>query len=291
MKTINKFLVLKRACLSVLVVFLFSSCTENDRSVGSEPFSVRDFYTSFIIVDDGSDELYAKAQLTVGGPPSLDGTSYLDLSGGDELRLAHGLESIYDLDLTENIFEAAYEEKDKHYELSSANDVTLRGSFLFLFGTINQFGTFYSTSYPRSTSDEQIYSITLSRDGGDKIHTSSVAMPNSFDLLMPSSGYSVNRVTEPLELLWSDPDASSQIQISASISCLNGSYDTLIREVPSDSGGYIFPVGELDSMLVSGTCSTTITVAKVKLGSLNSAFLGGIIQGQQVRKVVIQTTD
>lgn len=285
---------LKLIFTSALMLALAACVDDDGNRVESGALSASQFYNSFVIVDDGSDELYAEAQMTKGSPPNQnsDEDFYIDLGGGDSLWLANGDESLYELDFSENLFDEALIQSDKHQRFRSANNVRDEVYFLFIWGFVVEWGTFYSVSYDRPKGEFDEYTISLVRDLGADIYNSSVAMPEAFEIASPSSGSSFDRSADEVEIVWTNISGiENQVQLTASTTCLDGSFDEITDLVASDLGAYTFSAGSLDSDILDGTCSTRITVAKVRFGDINPVFAGGTIQAQQVRRLTLSSLE
>lgn len=275
-------------CLSALLI----SCDEDEKRVGSSGISTGQFYSTFAVIDDGSGDIYAEAQLTRGAPAAADSEDglYIDLEYGDSLWLSNGSDSIYDLELSDHLFDQALYHSDKHEEFRSANDIRDEVYFLFVWRFIVEWGTFYSVTYDRPRNEENTYTVSLARDHGDDIYSSRVEMPSAFEIASPSTGTTFDRENEALEIVWTNISTNvDQIQLTASTTCADGSFDEITQLVAMDEGGYTFEAGDLDSELLSGVCNLSLTVAKVNLGDLNGSFSGGIIQGQQVRRLSLRS--
>lgn len=268
------------------------ACSGDDERVGSSNVTTSQFFNSFIVVDDGSDQLYAEAQLTKGGPPnqSSEPDFFIDLERGDSLWISNGQDSLHELDFSGDLFDQVASNSDKHIQFRSANNRRNVTSFLFLWGYIVEWGTFYSATYDRPVLEQDNYTVSLVRDSGDDVINSRVTMPSRFDIAAPSAGFTFNRVTEELEIVWTHQGASvDQVELSVETLCADGSFNEVTVPLSSDVGRYTFMPGDLNDMLLVGTCNVTITVAKVNIGDLSAEFRGGNIQAQQARRLSLRS--
>lgn len=122
-------------------------------------------------------------------------------------------------------------------------------------------------------------------DGGALNNT--VTLPPPFDLTVADSVTSFSRSAEDLALVWTGDSAGDPMHLHAAGDCIED-YD----QDMTDEGTATIPAGALVPVegLELETCDVTVTVVRVRLGTVDSAWYGGDIEGDQQRAVTISGT-
>lgn len=262
----------------------------DDNTVLSEGVATGQMYATFQVISDGDGDVYAKAQLTDGIPPlsAVDESTFVRLVGSDELWFSAG-DDLRDTDISDDIFGGFQDLEDVQAPFKSS--VTRRDShdFLYVRVIISELGTWYSARLPESEALE--YRISLFRDGDDgtSARDSVVILPEAFNLVSPSTSERLSRSEEDIVITWTNADAASSVEVEAITTCADTSFDSYSVMQTIDVGTLTINAGDLDSVLLSGNCSTTLNVRKVRIGEFDSRFIGGAVNGYQVRRMVFVT--
>lgn len=270
------------------LVLLLSSCDDDDKDIiSSENVSTGRMYATFQVVADGSEDVFVEAQLTLNVPPqnSNDEETFIRLDDDeDELWLSAG-ESIDDIDLADGDifgdFEDIFEKHARFEETVSQRDVY---TFLFEEVIINEFGTSYSAQLPVSEFGE--YRVSLLRDSLSSATDSIVTVPQNFSLTSPIANERYSRSADNILVEWTNVDAAASVQIDVNITCPENDFVSYSSTTETDSGSFTILAGELVTEEISGVCSATLIVRKVNVGQFDSAFIGGAVNGYQVRRRV-----
>ena len=273
-------------------IFIFG-CSEDasDDVVRSEGISTGQIYATFQLLDDGDGFVYIEAQLTDGVPPAdaNSPTTFVRLVNRDELWLSRG-GAFLDVDLSDNLFAGVDQISETHERLSETTRETERWNFLYFSNIINSFGNWYNGIL--LATDEREYYVTLNRDNeGVPANRSRVTIPESFDLLAPSSAAQFSRVNDDLVIEWNNVSTGYDVNIEIITTCSDFTVETYSETITNDPGMLVIPAGALASDDLVGTCSSTLQVRKVSIGQLDSRFFGGIINGHQIRRVVITSIE
>ena len=273
-------------CISVFVV----SCDEDDNTVLSDTVATGQMYATFQVVSDGGETVYAEAQLTKGVTPaeSDDDELFVRLVGSDELWFSAG-ESINNIDFSDDLFDTleGLDDTQARFNLSRSGRVIY--DFIFFRQIINTFGTWYSATLPRS--EEQEYRVVLLRKSNDIAENSQVVLPDDFSIVSPSSGAQFSRGSDDILVEWSMTESDVTVDIEVNITCPNTSVQSYSSPINSDTGSFVISAGELALPDLVGTCSTTLNVRKVRVGQFDPRFVGGAVNGYQIRRVVLTTGD
>lgn len=201
----------------------------------------------------GSD---AYAVLTVGGAFG----SWVDLEGDDQLTVSVGEgENLESLVLAE-------------YSLL----------------TMHSYSASFDADLPGSDFDLRFDRGTAADPAGAP--SSVVTLPEGFELTEPETGFEFSTSDEAGELVVSwDGTSNEPMIISVDGDCFSGYIETEV----TDSGTHSIPVSEfVDNMNDTMTsCSATVTVERKKVGTVDSAFDGGIATGVQKRTLSIEITE
>lgn len=287
-----KYKLVKLALVGVAISALVACYDDDDnKRVSSNGVATGQMFATFQVVSDGEADVYAEAQLTLNVPPAnaSDSSSFIRLVGDDELWLSAGPD-IEDISLEDNIFDSFRDIGDT--QTIFENTRTQRETYDFLFSRviINELGTWYSARLPQS--EEREYRVVLFRDRDDGVSArdSVVVLPEAFTVSSPVSGTSFSRSADDIEITWSNVDPLSSVEVEAITTCVGNDVDTfsVIEEV--DDGAITLSAGDLDSTSLSGVCSTTINIRKYRLGQFDARFIGGAVNGYQIRRVVIVTS-
>ncbi len=276
-----------------LAVASLVACDDDDDTerVLSDGVATGQIFATFQVISDGEDDVYAEAQLTLNVSPrnATESGSFIHLVGNDELWLSAGPD-IEDLALDDNLFGGFQDLGDSQAQFDTT--LTQRESYDFLFSRviINTIGAWYSARLPQT--DDREYRVALFRDRADGVSArdSVVILPDAFTITSPVSQSSLSRSSDDIEISWSNIDPSSSVEVEAITTCAGNDFDTysVIEEV--DDGSITLSAGDLDSTELSGTCSTTLNIRKYRIGEFDSRFIGGTVNGYQIRRIVIQTT-
>lgn len=207
--------------------------------------------------------MYTSVQLTRDGAPSEENSSdeYIELSRGDELWFTSDV--IRDLEVQGNLFEALPEVADTQ-ELA-VSSTRYYEPFFYFWSLLVPVQVHYEGSLV-GTEEGTTYTLSLLReDAKDE----------------PESNDSFSRSSDPIRIEWPQVDDDAIVQVAADVSCPNGEFDSYAASQIADQGHLELAAGELGAMEVSGTCSTTLTVAKFELGELDTGFVHGVISGHQ----------
>lgn len=266
---------------------LFIACYDDDNTVNSDGVATGQIYATFQIIADGDDYVYAEAQLTDGIPPlnTEDEATFVQLVGNDELWLSAG-EDLREVDISDDIFGSFSDLEDTQAPFKSASRRRESYDFLFSRVIINELGTWYSARLPESEEREYHISLFRDRDDGTTARDSIVTLPESFNVTSPVSGDRMSRSGDDIVVQWSNADSVSSIEVEANTTCQGNSFDSVSVSDNIDVGMLTISAGVLDSELLSGTCSTTLNVRKIRVGQFDSKFIGGAVNGYQIRRIV-----
>lgn len=133
--------------------------------------------------------------------------------------------------------------------------------------------------------EEGLYTVSLLREPGLDALNSSVKMPAPFDLLAPTPQAQLSRSSDPLIVEWVSNSSSASVELNVTTVCAQKIQHQYRTTLSRDEGYAELEPGEIDAPALEGQCSTSVTVAKVQVGQLDSAYAGGSITARQVRSV------
>ena len=293
-----KNLLFKKTLGIVSVLVMLTACVDDYSDfVFSDSVATFDIYATYQVISDGYGDVYVEAQLTRGIAPSEsdDTDTFIRLSKGDELWVSHG-DSLLDVNLSDGLLAELPRVSETQVKLEETNvggqAYIFNPFYVFLFDRviINVIGDWYFGRIAES--ENNVYRVSLLRDsGGLSADDSYVSLPLSFMLNEPVSGQTYSRSADDIFVRWNTTEADIAVEVAATTTCADHEVDTYSITLDSDTGEYTIPAGELDSPLLDGTCSTTINVRKISNGVLDSKYAAGIINGFQIRRQVINTTN
>ena len=239
-------------------LFLSSTLGVACADVKSSAVMTEGMYLTYKVMSEGegtgSD---ANAVLNVGGAFG----SWVDLEGDDQLRVTVG-----------------EGENEESLVLAKSSLLTLH-SYSASFGT-DAAGSAFDLSFDRG----------MAADDPTGAPSSVVTLPEGFELTEPEAGFEVSTSAEDDELVVSwDSTSNEPMTISVDGDCFSGYLET----ETSDSGTHSIPISDfVDNMYDEMTsCTATITVERKKVGTVDSAFDGGIATGVQKRTLAIEITE
>ncbi len=278
---------MKFSTLTVFFCILFlSACDDDDPEIiSSENIATGRMYATFQVVADGSEEVYAEAQLTLDVPPQSieDEETFIRLQSDDELWLSAG-ESIAEITSDEDIFGSFEDIFEKHERFEETVRQEEIYSFLFDQLIISEFGTWYAAQL--AVSDDREYRFSLIRDSMSSAIDSVVTVPENFSLISPSANGRFSRSEDDIFIEWTNVDPTASVQIDVNITCPDNDFVSYSSAQEIDSGSFTILAGELVADEISGVCSGTLIVRKVKVGQFDTRFVGGAVNGYQVRRSV-----
>jgi len=177
----------------------------------------------------------------------------VDLASGDKLQVTSGSTSI-DLQRDTDILDIDYE---------GSMDIVASGSE---------------------------FTLAFIRDNKEDAPNSKVALPDSFEPILPLSEQSF-RFTDPISMAWTPKQDNAVIDISVTSVCKDSTdTDVNINSGSTkivDSGAYVFnhTATAFDAIDKAKGCTTTVTMKREVTGTLDSGFTGGFIRASQVRTV------
>ena len=283
---------LNQNLLFAFTSLLITSCSLEDESIDSNEVRTSQMFATFQVVSDSSEnDVYVEAQLSRSELPSQedDPDVFVRLVGEDQLWFSTG-PSLLDVNLNDDLFSSFEALNDNHVRLETSETEVEVYFFIFFRSIINTVGTWYSARLPQNESGE--YRVSLLRNTeGATADQSTVTLPESFTILEPLANDSFSRSGDDIAVIWDNVDPNANLEIEAVTTCSDLRSSSFMDTQLDDSGIYIINAGDLANSALSGECTTTINVRKTRLGNLDSKFFGGIIQGYQIRRVVVRTLD
>lgn len=268
---------------------LAAGCGSGDDPINSNAVTTSDLTARYQVVQDESQRVTAEAQFTTLRASTSDDRNAelraVTLVRQDQLWLSRGEkieDNVVDGDLFESL--ANFSDGQNEFQVATASSLT------FLFGPVNYRLDWYSATL--ESDDDRAYRISLYRTGSAPAENSYVVLPKPYDLIEPLLSDTFSRSIDNIEVLWEVSDEINiTIDIHADTFCPGGGSYSLSETLTEDTGRYVFRAGDIASDLLSGTCNTTLTVAKVALGELDPLLRSGLIEGRQVRSVGFRTID
>ncbi len=275
----------------------FMGCSDSDNieTVHSDAVATNEIYALLQVVADGEGYVHAEAQLTRGAPPAdVTDATFVKLVDDDELWLSAGPD-IESITFTDDIF-GGFSDLDESQALFFEAQNASNESYEFLFIRVVSIedGRWYSARLP--VSEEREYRVALFRntDIGTSARDSVVVLPLAYEITSPAiqtPPLEFSRSTDDILIEWDVIDTSATVELEANTTCLDDAVDSFGVSGLVDDGSLTISSGDLDSELLNGSCSTTLNIRKARLGQLDARFNGGIVQGYEVRSVVITTVD
>jgi hypothetical protein len=272
----------------MLLAILLSACNSGDSVVSSSNIATNEIYSTMELHADGSGMVYVGVQLTKDQPPSDTSSSdeYIELSAADELWFTSGV-NMRDLEIEGDLFDALAHVA-KTQELVEGTTRFLDEGFFW--SRLFPIQTYYDGSL-EVAEEGATYTVSLLREGGIDAKSSTVTMPFPFEIVAPLPGETYSRSQDSILVEWLPFGADVQVELEANTSCPDGSVDSYTTTQAVDNGFLLLNAGDLMSDNLSGSCSTSLTLAKSRLGQPDPAFVGGFISAHQVRTVSVTTTD
>jgi hypothetical protein len=264
----------------VLVIFLAAGCHEDEPdTVGSSDVTTGQIYVDAHFTSNGTDDTFITVQLLEGGPASQ---TQVELEGGDELW-GSADQSLASDSTSGDLFGGLEELASRHHKLHRVDGTFFEFEFLFLEFIIKG-DILYTTTLPH---DDEVstYYLSFLRPNGTEAPDSMVSLPPAFNVTAPLASDTLSRAV-PILVTWEPSGSADEVELTVSLSCINGDTDTISITGLIDDGA-----DSLDASGMSGNCSTTVEVAKARLGTLDSGIGSGRIVGHQVRRVTFTTTD
>ncbi len=276
----------------LLMVSLITACgDDSDPQVRSDSVATGQMFATFQVISDGEDYVYAEAQLTRNVPPLnvSNSTDFIHLVDNDELWLSAGPD-IEAIAIEDNIFGAFRDLENTQAEFQQSYSQRESYDFLFSRVIINELGTWYSARLPQSAEREYRVALFRHQDTGTPARDSVVTLPPPYNVTSPISGSQLSRSTDDIDITWNDIDPLSSVEVETVTTCANNNVETFATTELSDDGAITIAAGELTADTLTGTCSTTINIRKIRIGQFDARFIGGTVNGYQIRRMVIVTT-
>lgn len=279
------------AFITLATAFIGACDDDSDPQIRSDSVATGQMFATFQVVSDGEDNVYAEAQLTYNVPPLnvSNSTDFIQLVANDELWLSAGPD-IEAVAIDDNIFGAFRDLDDTQATFNQSYSQRESYDFLFSRVIINELGTWYSARLPQSAEREYHVSLFRNNNIGTDARNSSVTLPEPFTVTAPVSGARLSRSSDDIDITWNSIDADSTVEMEAITTCSSSNVETYSTTENSDDGSITIPAGDLDLPSLTGTCSTTINLRKIRIGNFDARFIGGAVNGYQIRRIVIVTT-
>ncbi|WNO10142.1 hypothetical protein [Teredinibacter sp. KSP-S5-2] len=281
----------KTLMLGLPLCFSLYGCDDTDDNtnrVDSDYVATGDIYATIQVVADEGDTIYAETQLTKGVPPSYSGKIYVQLVNSDELWFSAG-DNISAIDLSDDFFGEFAQFPDTQDRFYQAKTTSERYGFLWDKVIINEYGTWYSAELPKKEQTE--FTISLLRDHKTSAVNSMVKIPGDFQLIQPQSIESFSRSTDDIVVEWNNLESDTQVEVEAVTTCSDYSVETYSQLFDTDLGSATITAGSLQDVSLVGDCTTTLNLRKIKIGQFDSKFIGGTINGYQIRRVSLVTSN
>ncbi|MFT7560106.1 MAG: hypothetical protein ACI93R_002021 [Flavobacteriales bacterium] len=160
------------------------------------------------------------------------------------------------------------------------------GNWSFLVADqVHYFGTL------ENVDEAEQYTGSLLRSEENDALESVVTMPLSFDITSPVAGTTFSLMNDEISIEWNAAEDNLTVEASVETNCINGRQDTYSVILSIDDGELILAVGDLDSLELAGSCSSTLTILKTRFGRLDTRYDGGFISASQARSVFLRTTE
>lgn len=272
-----------QGCLAVALGVVLGACGA-DTVVSSTRISTGQMQATLEVYSDGDDSAYASAQL-LNEHSETSGDEYVELLEGDELWFTTGVnlrEETLGSDWFESLAELA------HTQQLLAGTTRYR-YHAFIFWSVLRADKVHYNGQLQDVPDGARYTISLLRESKTEALESTVTMPRAFDLLSPTSDQTLSRSSDPVQLEWLPTASDVTVEVNVTTTCADDSEYQYRTTVDEDTGALQIEAGDIDAERLSGSCSTTVTLTKARLGQLDSAYAGGSISARQVRTVTFKT--
>ncbi|WP_139309829.1 hypothetical protein [Teredinibacter haidensis] len=282
-----------KSALTLALGVMLSACSGDDGDiiVSSTNIPTSEIYATIDIYSDGSDRAYASVQLTKESPPAegRSGDEYVRLDNGNQLWITTG-DIIDDIELDGDLFSDLVN-LSKAQELFEGEE---RGftiyPFFFFWSFLHATQIHYNGDLS-NTAEGSTYTVSLFRGDFIDAKNSHVQMPSSFIISAPLPIDTFSRADDNIQVVWQPSEPGVTIEASIDTSCAGGKTGNYATDIGSDDGVIEIPAGMLQEAQLTGTCNTSLTLAKRIVGRLDSNFTGGFISANQVRTVSFLTTD
>ncbi|WP_347331017.1 hypothetical protein [Marinimicrobium locisalis] len=276
-----------QGCLAIALTVLLGACGSDDSVVSSSRISTGQMQATLEVYSDGDDSAYASAQL-LNEHSQTSGDEYVELLEGDELWFTTGV-NLREETLGSNWFESLAELA--HTQQLLAGTTRYRSDHLFFFWSVLTPEKVHYNGQLEDVPDGARYTVSLLRDSKAEALESTVTMPRAFDLLSPTSDQTLSRSSDPVQLEWLPTESDVMVEVDVTTTCADDSEYQYRTTVDEDTGALQIEAGDIDAERLSGSCSTTATLTKARLGQLDSAYAGGSISARQVRTVTFTTVE
>lgn len=278
-----------KSVLAVSVAALLGACG-GDTVVPSSSTPTSQMRATIEIYSDRADSANASVQLRTVSSMDSSNDEYIELLDEDGLWFTTGA-NLREQELGSDWFESLSGLAQTQRLLST----TIRyrsGPIFFLFWSNMVPEQVHYNATLNNVPDGASYTVSLlRRSRSTDALESTVTMPQAFDLLSPSSNHTLSRSSDPVQVEWSISEENTTVEVDVTTTCVNEREYRYQTSVDQDTGTIQLDAGEIDSDSVSGSCSTTLTLARVRLGQLDSAYGGGSISARQVRTATFTTAD
>jgi hypothetical protein len=270
--------------IPILLVFTWfiSGCHE-DNTKGSSGVATGEIYLDAHFTANGTDAFVA-VQLLEGDSAS---NTQVELEGGDVLWASLD-ESIATDSIRGNLFDGLGEFAAKHYKLIKSEEGGFEFDFLF-FNLTSKGDILYTAALPYD-SGITVYYLSFLRPNGMDAPSSTVSIPENFELTAPQANEIHIRVNV-LQVNWEPFGSSDQVALTALVNCVNGGSKTMSLTELADTGSILLAGGVLNGTGIFGDCATTLEITKSRLGTLDPRVGSGRLVGHQVRRVSFITSD
>ncbi|VUD51393.1 hypothetical protein TDB9533_01417 [Thalassocella blandensis] len=263
---------------------------DGPKIVNSDTVSTNQVFATYQVFSDGSQYVYAEAQLTRLTPPSEteDEDSFVHLVDKDELWFASEL-NLLDQQFSSDVFGELEQLRDTQTRFKASTRQEELYNFIFFRTIINPFGNWYSAQLPLNTNG--IYQISLFRENTVEARYSTITLPNNFSIIAPDSLALYSRSMDDIIVEWNNTETDLSVEIETTVACPDQSFESYSETLTSDSGTYVIPAGTLSEPHLVGRCTTTINVRKALLGTIDPNLVGGLASGYQIRRVSFVSED
>lgn len=280
-----------KSLLGMSVAMLLCACGGNDSVVSSQFISTGQMKATIEVYSDSGDAAYASVQLLQERSPEYDdsGDEYVKLEKGDDLWFTTGV-NLREESLGSDWFESLSELAHTQRLLSGTTLFRSGYPFFFFWSVLIPEKVHYNGRLDK-VPDGARYTVSLLRDSETEALESTVVMPEAFQLLSPTSQQTLSRSSDPVQLEWLPTEGGVRVEVDVTTTCADDAEYHYRTTVGEDTGAIQLEAGEVDAERLSGSCSTTVTLIKARLGQLDPAYAGGTISARQVRTVTFTTID
>jgi len=282
-----------KRCIWLLPVagFLFGCGPDRDEIISSDGVATVHMYASIEVVSSVDKHVYGNAQFTLSGPPSESKSQdeYIEFSKSERLWLS-GSGNLRDKELGEDIF-SGLESLASDFKVFEGKVSKTLLPFLFLFTHSVPHQIRYHSQTEIEDGASEI-TVSLLRENNLDALNSVVTLPDSFEIEYTSAVEKPSRKQDDIEITWDTTEADVRVELEVLVSCgTDDEEHDFLKQYASDTGLARIPAGWLHDRDLKGECNTTINVHRIRTGSLDSAYLGGVITGSRVRSMTLVTTE